>query len=184
VGNNGASYTTGSFIPHDEDNTSLMAGLNGKFNTGAVSHKLNFGLSGLWAEQRSAYDFDLTQYANNIYHPVETPSPVGNFSGGDLNDPGIVGKTFNRSLALSDTLGFFDDRLLITAGLRRQQLVVQGYNYASYGSGSRKSSYDESITTRSTASSSSHGSTCRSTPTTSKVWRKARLRRPAPAACA
>ena len=36
---------------------------------------------------------------------------------------------------------------LVTAGLRRQQLVVQGYNYASWGSGDRKSSYDESITT-------------------------------------
>jgi len=147
VGNSGASFTTGSFVPHDEDNTSVMAGLNGKFNTGPVSHKLNFGLTGIWAEQRSAYDFDLTRYANNIDHPITTPAPVGNFAGGDLNDPGIVGKTFNRSVALSDTLGFFDDRLLVTAGLRRQQLVVQGYSYASYGSGPRSSSYDESITT-------------------------------------
>lgn len=124
-----------------------MAGLNGRFLTGPVSHKLNFGLAGIWTEQRSAYDFDLTKYANNIYHPVETPSPTGNFSGGDLNDPGITGKTFVRSGAVSDTLGFFDDRLLVTVGLRRQQMVVQGYNYASYGSGSRKSAYDESITT-------------------------------------
>ena len=117
VGNSGASFTTGSFVPHDEDNTSVMAGLNGKFNTGPVSHKLNFGLTGIWAEQRSAYDFDLTRYSNNIYHPITTPAPVGNFAGGDLNDPGIVGKTFNRSVAISDTLGFFDDRLLVTAGL-------------------------------------------------------------------
>lgn len=144
VGNDGSSVTTGSFVPHDEDNTSAMAGLNGKFDTGPVSHKLNFGLAGIWAEQRSAYDFDLTKYANNIYHPVETPSPVGNFSGGDLSDPGIVGKTFVRSGAVSDTLGFFDDRLLVTVGLRRQQMVVQGY---AYGSGTRTSNYDESITT-------------------------------------
>ncbi|VVN36209.1 Ferrichrome receptor FcuA [Pseudomonas fluorescens] len=147
VGNNGSSVTTGSFIPHDEDNTSVMAGLNGNFVTGPVTHKLNFGLAGIWTEQRSAYDFDLTRYANNIYHPVDTPSPVGNFTGGDLNDPGIVGKTFARSGAVSDTLGFFDDRLLVTVGLRRQQLVVQGYGYAPYGSGSRNASYDESITT-------------------------------------
>ncbi|MCU7251481.1 TonB-dependent receptor [Pseudomonas koreensis] len=145
--NLGNATTTGSFIPHDEDNTSAMAGLNGRFLTGPVSHKLNFGLAGIWTEQRSAYDFDLTKYANNIYHPVETPSPTGNFSGGDLSDPGITGKTFVRSGAVSDTLGFFDDRLLVTVGLRRQQMVVQGYNYASYGSGSRKSAYDESITT-------------------------------------
>ena len=144
VGNDGSSYTTGSFIPHDEDNKSVMGGLNGRFDTGPVSHKLNFGLAGIWTEQRSAYDFDLRRNPNNIYHPVETPSPVGNFSAGDLNDPGITGKTFVRSGAASDTLGFFDDRLLVTVGVRRQQLVVQGF---AYGSGTRTSKYDESITT-------------------------------------
>lgn len=144
VGNDGSSFTTGSFIPHDEDNKSVMGGLNGRFDTGQVSHKLNFGLAGIWTEQRSAYDFDLRRNPNNIYHPVETPSPVGNFSAGDLNDPGITGKTFVRSGAASDTLGFFDDRLLVTVGVRRQQLVVQGF---AYGSGTRTSKYDESITT-------------------------------------
>jgi iron complex outermembrane receptor protein len=124
-----------------------MAGLNGHFQTGPVSHKLNFRLAGIWTEQRSAFDFDLTRYPNNIYHPVETPAPQGGFAGGDLHDPGITGKTFVRSDAVSDTLGFFDDRLLLTVGVRRQQLVVQGYGYADYGSGSRTSSYDKSITT-------------------------------------
>lgn len=147
VGNDGSSTTTGSFIPHDEDNKSVMAGLNGNFVTGPVSHKLNVGLAGIWTEQRSAFDFDLTRYANNIYHPVEVPAPGPGFAGGDLNDPGIVGKTFARSGAVSDTLGFFDDRLLVTVGVRRQQLVVQGYSYAPYGSGSRNAAYDESITT-------------------------------------
>lgn len=147
VGNDGSSTTTGSFIPHDEDNKSVMAGLNGNFATGPVTHKLNFGLAGIWTEQRSAFDFDLTAYDNNIYHPVEVPAPGPGFAGGDLSDPGIIGKTFARSGAVSDTLGFFDDRLLVTVGLRRQQLVVQGYSYAPYGSGSRNASYDESITT-------------------------------------
>ncbi|MCX2900628.1 TonB-dependent receptor [Pseudomonas mandelii] len=144
VGNNGNSITTGSFIPHDEDNKSVMAGLNGRFATGPISHKLNFGLAGIWTEQRNAYDFDLSGDANNIYHPVGPPAPTGNFSGGDLHDPGITGKTFVRSGAASDTLGFFDDRLLVTVGVRRQQLVVQGF---AYGTGTRTSKYDESITT-------------------------------------
>jgi iron complex outermembrane receptor protein len=142
--NLGNATIAGSFIPHIEDNTSAMAGLNGKFQTGPVSHKLNFGLAGIWTQQRSAYNFDLNAHATNIYDPVDTPAPVGNFPGGDLGDPNVVGKTIVRSGAVSDTLGFFDDRVLLTLGLRRQQLIVQGY---SYDGGSRTAFYDESITT-------------------------------------
>ncbi len=133
-----------SSIPHDEDNKTAMAGINGKLQTGAVSHKVNFGLSGIWTEQRSAYLFG-SPAGSNLYSPVETTRPaLDSFSGGDLSDPGIIGKSRMRSVAFSDTLGFFDDRLLLTAGLRRQQLRVQGYDY---GSGPRNALYDEAITT-------------------------------------
>ncbi|MEB0041789.1 TonB-dependent siderophore receptor [Pseudomonas sp. MH10] len=144
IGNNGNAKVTGSFIPHIEDNTSAMAGLNGAFQTGSVSHKLNFGLAGIWTSQRSAYNFDLTAHATNIYDPVNPPEPVGNFAGGDLGDPNVVGKTIVRSGAVSDTLGFIDDRVLLTLGVRRQELIVEGY---SYGDSSRTAFYDESITT-------------------------------------
>lgn len=144
--NNQGDISIGSsFIPHDEDNTTAMAGINGKLQTGPISHKLNFGLAGIWAEQRSAYDFGGSRYTTNLYHPVSQPEPaLGALVGGDVNDPGIVGKTRNRSAALSDTLGLFDDKVLLTAGVRRQQLRVQGY---AYGSGPRTSLYDEAITT-------------------------------------
>lgn len=141
--NLGNARIASSFIPHDEDNVSAMAGINGKLQTGPVSHKLNFGLAGIWTEQRNAYDFG-GSYLTNIYDPVSAPRPAGGTPGGDLNDPGITGKTRNRSVAISDTLGFFDDRLLLTAGLRRQQLRVQGF---AYGTGTRTSVYDEAITT-------------------------------------
>ncbi|OPA90395.1 TonB-dependent receptor [Pseudomonas fluorescens] len=143
--NLGNANVTGSRIHHQEDNTSLMAGLNGKFQTGPVSHKLNFGLAGIWTQARNAYDFDLTKYASNIYNPVDVPEPkAGGFTGGDMGDPGITAKTFVRSAAVSDTFGFMDDRLLFTAGLRRQEIVVQGF---AYGTGTRTANYDASITT-------------------------------------
>lgn len=145
VGNDGDATVTGSFIPHDEDNRSVMTGLNGNLQTGAISHKINVGLTGIWTQQRNAYEFYSDVTPTNIYHPVDGPKPTTvSIAGGDLNDPGITGKTMARSAAISDTLGFFDDRLLITAGLRRQSLTVQGY---AYGSGPRTSNYDESITT-------------------------------------
>ncbi|WP_416424736.1 TonB-dependent siderophore receptor [Pseudomonas sp. App30] len=142
--NVGDANVTGSTIPHDEDNTSFSAGLNGTFQTGAVSHRLNLGMADIWAQQRSAYDFDLSGEASNIYHPVATAKPSYDYPGGDLSDPGITGKTFNRSLAASDTVGLLDDRVLVTAGLRRQQLVVEGYDY---NSGARDANYDKEITT-------------------------------------
>lgn len=136
---------TPSFIPHDEDNKTAMAGINGNLQTGPVSHKVNFGLSGIWTEQRNAYLFGGGSINSNLYDPVSTTRPaLTGITAGDLNDPGITGKSRMRSAAFSDTLGFFDDRLLVTAGLRRQQLRVQGY---AYGSGPRTSLYDEAITT-------------------------------------
>lgn len=146
--NLGNASASGSTIAHEENNTSAMGGLNGKFQTGPVSHRLNFGLAGIWTEARNAYVFASAKTATNIYHPVTGAPPAlnspRNTPGTDFSDPTITGKTFVRSLAASDTLGFFDDRLLVTVGARRQQMVVQSYNYMS---GTRTANYDESITT-------------------------------------
>ncbi|EIK95751.1 TonB-dependent siderophore receptor [Pseudomonas sp. M47T1] len=142
--NVGDATVSGSKIPHDEDNTSFSAGLNGKYQTGSISHRLNLGMADIWAQQRSAYDFDLVGASTNLYQPVSTAKPDYNYPGGDMSDPGIIGKTFNRSLAASDTLGLLDDKVLFTAGLRHQQLVVQGYSYAD---GAKDAGYDKSITT-------------------------------------
>ncbi|WPO98312.1 TonB-dependent siderophore receptor [Pseudomonas sp. HR96] len=150
----GAASIAGSFIPHQEDNTTVMAGLNGKLQTGPVSHQIAFGLSSIWTEQKNAYAFYNSTGATNIYHTPDLAKPTDAYlTGGDLGDPGVTGKTRNRSVALSDTLGFFDDKLLVTAGLRRQQLLVEGYSYDGVfyngaqlaGDGTRSSIYDKSI---------------------------------------
>ena len=143
VNSAGATTASNMFVAHDEDNRSAMAGLRGMFQTGPVSHQVNLGVSGIWTQQRSAYDLSGT-YSNNLYDTVDVPKPApGKYVGGDINDPGIVGKTINRSVAISDTLGFVDDRVLLTYGLRKQTLKVDGWNYQ----GNRSAAYDESITT-------------------------------------
>ena len=148
--NSGNALASRSTIAHEEDNRSLMGGLNGSFQTGPVSHRLNFGLAGIWTQARNAYVFNASSTATrtNIYDPVTGAPPTlnnpRNTPGTDFSDPTITGKTFVRSAAVSDTLGFFDDRLLVTLGARRQQMVVQAYNYMS---GTRTSNYDKSITT-------------------------------------
>ncbi|WP_144949425.1 TonB-dependent receptor [Pseudomonas oryzihabitans] len=137
----------GSKIPHDDDSRTVMTGLNGNLQTGPVSHQIALGASSIWTEQKNAYDFAFPAAGtpSDLDHPVSVAYPrFGRLVGGDLNDPGTTGKTTNQSLALSDTLGFFDDRLLTTVGIRRQSLLVQGY---AYGDGPRNAKYDQSITT-------------------------------------
>jgi iron complex outermembrane receptor protein len=137
--------SSSSFFPHDEDNRSAMGGLRGHLQTGLISHQINLGVAGIWAEQRSAYLYTrATRYTNNLYHPVPNVEPPLNGSfGGDVRDPNITGKTKNRSIALSDTLGFLDDRILLTAGVRRQSLNVSGWGYNEQ----RNARYNETITT-------------------------------------
>jgi iron complex outermembrane receptor protein len=152
----GAATIGGSMIPHNEDNTTVMAGLNGKLQTGPVSHQINIGAASIWTQQENAYTFFSTR-ATNIYNTPSLAKPTTvTLTGGDLGDPGVTGKTRNRSLAISDTVGLFDDSLLLTYGLRRQQLRVENYTYEgttsggkAYGSndGSRSALYDEAITT-------------------------------------
>ncbi|MDH1264756.1 TonB-dependent siderophore receptor [Pseudomonas sp. GD03944] len=151
VDNQGGTTVGGSFIPHDEDSTTVMAGLNGALQTGAISHKVSFGVSSIWAQKRNAFDFAST-VPGDLYHPVTPPYPTfPGFVGGDIHDPGVTDKTTNQSLAISDTLGFMDDRLLVTVGLRRQSLLVQNYAYdggsSSNYDGARESKYDKMITT-------------------------------------
>ncbi|WP_295476960.1 TonB-dependent siderophore receptor [uncultured Pseudomonas sp.] len=150
VGNSGTATIGGSEIPHNEDNTSFAAGLNGRVQTGPVSHQIAIGASTIWTQQENAYTFYRSTAGNtNIYDKVTLPKPTNvSFAGGKMGDPGVTGKTRNRSLAISDTVGLFDDSLLLTYGLRRQQLRVENYSYdGPVADGSRTSLYDQSITT-------------------------------------
>lgn len=147
----GTASVGGSTIPHNEDSSSFMAGVNGRLQTGPVSHQINIGGSTMWISKENAYEF-YTASDTNIYNHASLPRPSNiTFAAGDMSDPGVTSKTRNRSIAISDTLGFFDDTLLVTAGLRRQQLRVENYAYNSIdGTGSdsgRSSIYDEGITT-------------------------------------
>lgn len=146
VGNDGSGRVGFLASPHDEDNKSAVAGLNGHFNTGPITHQMNFGLSGIWGEQRSAFEAILVanRVPGNLYNPTQVPRPTKTYFGSDVHDPRIVGKNRIKSAAVSDTMGFIDDRVLLTAGVRRQTIEVDAWNTTS---GVRNANYDESITT-------------------------------------
>src|SRR5206468_10151360 len=84
----------------------------------------------------------------NIYSPSYAPVPDFAYDVGPISDPGITGRTQLRSLAVSDTLGFMDDRLQVTLGARRQKLHTIGYAYAVGGvDGAKNSEYEQYTTT-------------------------------------
>ncbi len=142
-GANGVTTAYRLGVPHKEDAQSAEVGVRGRLWTGPVSHALNLGALINRVEGRSAYDLSGT-VSTNLYDTPAIPRPSALFSSGDFADPGVTSRTLMRSIAFSDTLGFFDDRLLVTAGLRRQNISVDGY---AYGTGVLDAAYDQSATT-------------------------------------
>ena len=113
-----------SYIPRTDNNEAATAGLRAKLGIGGMSHEINLGGSMNWLTNRNAYEFyALSAELNNIYDPVEVPqSSTITFAAGDLGDPLPASKTRLASLFLSDTVGFWDDRVMFTAGVRLQEI--------------------------------------------------------------
>lgn len=139
----GAATGDGMFVPRTDNNEAGQAGIRAKFTTGTISHEVNAGASMIWQVNRNAYDF-LRGYVTNLYNTPTATQPASWFAGGDLDDPFPLSRTQLGSLFISDTVGAFDDRALLTVGLRHQAIQVKSYSYAD---GSRTGKYDESANT-------------------------------------
>ncbi len=121
-------------------------GIRGKVNTGAVRHTLVASWSGHWNEAKNAYAIsDFAGFPTNIYNPVNAAIPPTTFFGGDMNDARITQKTILGSYALADTMAFLNERLLLTVGVRRQQIKDIGYDYGTAVQSGP--AYDKSATT-------------------------------------
>ena len=125
-------------VPYIADTGTGEAGFNAKFNTGDVTHRVTVGFSALDTKKKVAYAYSST-FDTNIYDPVAVPLPP---YVGDSGAPGITGRTQTRSLAVSDTLGFMDDNLQVTLGVRRQKMHVLGYAYRAFG-GAKNAEYEQ-----------------------------------------
>lgn len=103
----------------DTDVSSTELGLRARVNTGAVSHSITL----------AATDFKRTTYwsalygkpaANSIFDPIPITDP------GDPGAPPKIMRNNLRSIALTDTLGLWDDSLLLTLGVRHQKVSTLG----------------------------------------------------------
>lgn len=107
-----------------------LLGIRGKFYTGEISHHVNIGYSGIYNHARSAYTLSLPTAGTNIYHPDDIDVPTDTaYQGGHLSSPSTRSRTKNSGFSLSDTLGIFNDRLLLTSGIRYQKMSIHNYDY-------------------------------------------------------
>ncbi len=118
----------------DENVRTATAGVRNWFHTGPVSHEVNLAASYF------AMDFTNggARYAtapSNLYDPVPTPEP----STPTRQDAKVYTENLFSGVALSDTLGFFDDRLLLTLGARWQRVKVDDWSDGVKGA----TAYDE-----------------------------------------
>ncbi|MDB5584727.1 MAG: hypothetical protein JWR80_9903 [Bradyrhizobium sp.] len=130
----GAGYAYSLLVPREDNNYAGQVGVRAAFNTGGISHKFNAGASVTLTDNRNAYVFGSFggnfYYDTNIYHTPSVAAPAASFSGGDVNNLKSVKKTDMESVYASDTLGFFDDHVLVIAGLRRQAMLVNAFDYS------------------------------------------------------
>ncbi len=140
----GAATGSALFVPANTNNEAAQAGLRVKLAQGGVSHEINFGGSANWQEFRTAFEFP-AGFATNLYDTPTVPRPGPGFVGGNLSDPLVSNRTRLMSAFASDTIGLFDDRLLISGGLRLQQLRIRSYN--AYGDGALASVYETNAVT-------------------------------------
>ncbi|MDH1265794.1 TonB-dependent receptor [Pseudomonas sp. GD03944] len=133
------------YAPRDEESDSVSSGLRGNFATGPVTHQFNLGLTGNWREFFSANESTTAgnRLPGNLYNPFPSPEPRPTIAG-DIHHPRKTGSTTSRSMAVSDTLGFFDDRALLTLGVRRQLVSSNSWATATQA---RTANYDAGVTT-------------------------------------
>lgn len=139
---NGATTMTRFDNVREDDVRTGEAGVRTELKTGAVSHKLSASASTFHAESKNAYAMsDFAGFPSNLYRPVDAAAPSSSFfTGGKMNDPLLTQKTIASSLAIADTLGFLDERVLVTVGARYQKLKDYGYDY---GTGAPNAAYEE-----------------------------------------
>ncbi|SEE64954.1 TonB-dependent receptor [Pseudomonas kilonensis] len=118
----------------DENVRTASAGVRNWFHTGPVSHEVNLSASYFYMD----FENGGARYANgssNLYDPVQTPTP----SNPTRQDDKVYTENRFSGLALSDTLGLFEDRLLLTLGARWQRVKVDDWTNNAKG----ETAYDE-----------------------------------------
>src|SRR5690606_15772483 len=117
------------------------AGLRAEFSTGGVDHQISASASTYELKSKNAYGFsNFAGFSNQLYAPTAVVAPSADFFiGGSLNAPLVTEKTETTSFALADAISLLDARLMLTGGLRHQEISTSSYDYNTGALGSRYS---------------------------------------------
>lgn len=143
----GDASGNGLYVPRTDNNEAIEGGVRVKLGS-VVTQEFNIGANMVWQTNRNAYDFlygpGFAGFATNLYDTPLAAIPSSSLVGGDLDDPFPISRTRLSSVFVSDTIGFLEDRILLTAGLRLQGIRVKSYSY--FGGG-LSGTYDENAIT-------------------------------------
>ncbi len=111
----------------DEVDTGEL-GLRGSFNTGNVGHEWVMSASFFELDSKNAFGTGAT-FDTNLYNPFDIAQPPIDFESNASLEPRLTNSIQLQSYAIGDTLSFFDEKLLLTLGIRRQTIEVKNYDF-------------------------------------------------------
>lgn len=106
-----------AFFDSYSSTVSGNAGFKARFDTGFINHSLNFVYTGFNQENGNAYIANTAAQSvpSNIYNPAPLPFvPLTRLEPQRASNLGLT------SVAVADTMSFFGDAVLLTAGVRQQ----------------------------------------------------------------
>ncbi|WP_325341807.1 TonB-dependent receptor [Xylophilus sp.] len=106
------------------ESKSADLGLRTRFATGAVKHTVALGLNYMSQDSSYYYTYSSVSTASSLYSPVAA-APLSSAHGSPLKST----ENKQHSIAITDTLAFLDDRLLVTVGARRQTMDYTNYAF-------------------------------------------------------
>jgi iron complex outermembrane recepter protein len=133
----GDTKNTPGYYKFNVDRSTADIGLRSLFATGPVTHTTTL-MASRYRDELSRGITNGKDIYSNIYHPVDTPQQY-------INTPKVlrISETELSGVALTDTLGLFEDRLQLTLGMRHQAIESRNYN----STGGVSARYDASANT-------------------------------------
>ena len=139
---NGDFNARGQQLSLTQKNRTWDVGVRGQFETAGITHQIS--VETMRAEgKRSVVSAFIpnSRFTSNLFNPVFTTRPE--FDRLTRNPP-KSSDNVNSSIAIADTMGFLDERVLLTAGIRRQSIESKNFNRTT---GAVRSQYNKSAIT-------------------------------------